>query len=155
MQIRRATADDIDTLFDIRFSVHENLLTREQLAEMGITPQSLAELLQSICAAWLVECEGIPAGFTIADSQFGMIFAAFVRPEYEGRGVGKLALQAAEEWLADQGVAEAWLCTGRDRHIRAHGFYRHMHWKEDGYTADGQVKYTKRLVGENSGISSY
>lgn len=43
MLIRVATQDDVDTLFAIRTSVQQNHLSREQMADLGITPQVLAD----------------------------------------------------------------------------------------------------------------
>ena len=41
MNIRVAECSDIDTLFEIRTSVVENHQSREEIAELGITPFSL------------------------------------------------------------------------------------------------------------------
>ena len=45
MNIRLALLEDIDTLFEIRTSVIENHQSREEIAELGITPESVAEML--------------------------------------------------------------------------------------------------------------
>lgn len=41
INIRVAQRDDIDTLFEIRTSVVENYQSREEIAELGITPESV------------------------------------------------------------------------------------------------------------------
>ncbi|XHH28060.1 hypothetical protein WIW49_11465 [Xanthomonas euroxanthea] len=41
---RLAGPADIDAIFDIRTRVHENHLSRDQLVEMGITPQPYKRL---------------------------------------------------------------------------------------------------------------
>ena len=42
--IRAAEASDVDALFHVRCSVRENLQTREELAGIGITPESVAAM---------------------------------------------------------------------------------------------------------------
>lgn len=55
MNIRPAQLDDVETLFDIRTRVVENHQSREELASLGITPQTIAEMLQNDCRAWIAE----------------------------------------------------------------------------------------------------
>ncbi len=145
LTIRRATEEDVETLFDIRTAVRENALSCEELAALGITLESVREMLRRNYAAWIVEVDGIAAGFAMADRTERAIFAVFVRPEFEGRGAGQRALCAAEDWLASRGVEEAWLSTGENANLRAHGFYNHLGWQATGHMPDGQVRYTKRL----------
>lgn len=44
--IRAATQDDVDTLFTLRTSVVQNHLSVEQMAELGITPEVLADRIR-------------------------------------------------------------------------------------------------------------
>ncbi|HSG40598.1 MAG TPA: GNAT family N-acetyltransferase, partial [Thermoanaerobaculia bacterium] len=73
----------------------------------------------------------------------GSIFAMFVRPGYEGRGLGRALMREAEAWLFVEGWEEIWLLTGSDPALRANGFYRHLGWRDAGLQADGQIKYVK------------
>ena len=95
--------------------------------------------------AWIVEVDGIPAGFSMVILQERTIYALFVRPEYEGLGVGRMLLTTAERWLTEHGMGEAWLGTGNNRAIRAHHFYRQAGWQEDGKSPEGEVRYRKQL----------
>ena len=144
MEIRTATEADIPALFDIRTSVRENHQSLEELALLGVTPQGIAEMLRPTSRAWIAEVEGQPAAFSMADTGEGTIFAMFVRPEYEGRGLGRALMREAETWLFEQGWGEIWLLTGSDPRLRANGFYRHLGWQEAGLQEDGQIKYVKR-----------
>lgn len=45
IQVREARKADIGEIFAIRTSVAENHLSLKQLAEMGITPESIAAML--------------------------------------------------------------------------------------------------------------
>ena len=49
--IRVATPDDIESIFDIRTAVVQNHLSREQMAELGITPQVVADSMRAVCVA--------------------------------------------------------------------------------------------------------
>ncbi len=65
--VRIATAHDIDTVFAIRTSVRQNHLSREQLTEMGITPEALLDAIGNGDARlWIAEVDGAaaPTGFT-------------------------------------------------------------------------------------------
>ena len=57
MIIRVAQQEDIETLFEIRTSVKENYQSREEIAELGITPDAVANMLQTDCCAWLAEID--------------------------------------------------------------------------------------------------
>ena len=144
MQITLATPDDIETLFDIRTGVAQNHQSREELSHLGVTPDRLAEMLRSRSRAWLCHAEGSAAGFAMADAARATVFALFVRPEFEGRGVGRRLMDEAEAWLFAQGWDQIWLATGSDESLRAWGFYRHLGWVPAGVLDDGQVRFVKR-----------
>lgn len=57
MQIRVAQLEDIETLFEIRTSVKENHQSREEIAALGITPATVAEMLQNDYRAWGAEMD--------------------------------------------------------------------------------------------------
>ena len=147
-RIRPAGSADVPDLFRIRTSVAENAMTMAELAAEGITPASIAAMLESgQAAAWLAFRCGRAAGFAMARREQGDVFALFVLPEHEGRGIGGALLGQAERWLADQGVAEPWLCTGAEPGLRAPGFYRAMGWQAAGRMPDGQLRFVRRPGG--------
>lgn len=144
MQITLATPDDIETLFDIRTSVEQNHQSREELSALGVTPDSIAEMLQTRSRAWLAHVDGTAAGFSMADSARATIFAVFVRPGFEKQGIGRALMAEAEAWLFRQGWDQIWLATGSDESLRALGFYRHLGWVPAGVLDDGQIRFVKR-----------
>ena len=146
MHIRPATPADTATLFDIRCSVSENHLSRDELARLGVTSQTVADLLAGDGPGWIAELEGVGVGFSMVILSEQTVFACFIRPGYEGRGIGRRLMEAAEACLAAHGIEEAWLSTGADPAIRANGFYQHLGWRPDGHLPDGQILYRKRLT---------
>ncbi|NEQ95226.1 MAG: GNAT family N-acetyltransferase [Cyanothece sp. SIO2G6] len=148
MNIRIAQQDDIETLFEIRTSVIENYQSREEIAELGITPDSVAHMLKTDCCAWIAEIDDQPIGFSIANATEATILGMFVLPAFEGRGAGRALMQAAEKWLWSQGLDEIWLVTENDPKLRAYGFYLHLDWLPVGVETDGDfagaMKFIKR-----------
>jgi GNAT superfamily N-acetyltransferase len=146
MNIREAQLEDIETLFNIRTSVIENHQSREELATLGITPETVAEMLQTDCRAWIAEIDEQPIAFSMANATEKTIFAMFVLPSFEGRGAGRALMQQAEQGLWFQGVEEIWLLTGNDSNLRAYGFYLHLGWTPVDIQPDGQIKFLKKKV---------
>lgn len=147
MKIRIAAESDVESLFRIRTSVHENHQSPEELSALRVTPESIAEMLRTTSRAWLAEVGDQPAAFSMADGEQGTIFAMFVCPGYEGQGLGRALMDEAESWLFSRKWKEIWLLTGGDRTLRANGFYRHLGWNAVSIETDGQLKYVKRRAG--------
>ena len=148
MLIRKAQQEDIEILFDIRTSVIENHQSREEIAELGITPASVAQMLRTDCCAWIAELDGQAIGFSIANKTEQTILGLFVLPSFEGRGAGRQLMQAAERWLWSAGIRQIWLFTGNDPTFRAYGFYLHLGWSPVGVALDGdfagEIKFIKQ-----------
>lgn len=138
--IRLANLADIDAIFDIRTSVHENHLSRDQLAEMGITLNTIRQaILESPCA-WVAEVNGVSVGFSMADAEDGCVFAAFVLPEFEGHGLGRRLMDKAEAFLF-QHHQTIWLETAEAS--RASGFYRALGWQPVENLPEGDIRFEK------------
>ena len=143
IKIREATAEDIPETFKIRVATKENVLTEDDLWKSGITPQAVEKLLQTCCKCWVTEYDHRVVGFCTANAETKSIWALFIYPEYEGRGLGRLLMEAAVDWLWSKGTDQIWLTT--ETNTRADGFYRHLGWQrgetvyEDGIE---DVRYT-------------
>ena len=81
-------------------------------------------ILSAPCAWVAVDAEKV-VGFSMIDVDEASLFAVFVLPSYEGKGLGKKLVQAAEDALFERHQV-AWLKTGKT--TRAAGFYRHLGW---------------------------
>jgi GNAT superfamily N-acetyltransferase len=153
MKIRIAQQDDIETLFEIRTSVVENYQSREEIAAVGITPESVAGMLETDCCAWIAEIDDRPIGFSIANVTEKMIFGLFVLPAFEGQGAGRALMLATENWLWSQGIEEIWLVTGNDPSLRAYGFYLHLGWIPVGVELDGELRGEMKFVKRRENVS--
>ncbi|MFE4588728.1 GNAT family N-acetyltransferase [Streptomyces laurentii] len=141
LAVRIAGEADIDAVFDIRTSVRENHLSHEQLTELGITKESVKEALAASPCLWIAEVEGQAAGFAMADTEAGSVFACFIRPQFEGRGLGRMLMQRAEAFLFER-HATVWLTT--DTSSRAPSFYRRLGWTALRDLPDGSTHFEKQ-----------
>lgn len=132
--IRPGQVEDFPAITRIRTGVTENHLSVEQMAELGITHQSIAaDMNDGHLACWVAVEDGAIAGFSMADRRDGSIFALFMDAACEGKGHGSALLAACEDWLKRQGHAEARLTT--ERRSRAFAFYLRRGWRETGEVA--------------------
>ena len=68
-------------MFKVRTLVRENVLTPEDLIELGITLEFIsAEVERSPCA-WVATVNSETVGFAMVDLDTACLFAAFVLPE--------------------------------------------------------------------------
>lgn len=144
LNIRPITHADIPALFTVRVATHENAMTLEELARLGITPETVAERLGQTHAGWLCEAEGRVVGFAMGDRATGEMWVIALLPEYVGRGIGSRLLREVETWLGATGWDRIWLTTDPDTSLRAYTFYRQHGWVDD--RLDGGDRYMiKRL----------
>jgi ribosomal protein S18 acetylase RimI-like enzyme len=138
--IRPATPEDVEAIFHIRTSVKENHLSREQLHDMGITEDAIREAIANEPCAFVAEIDGVPVGFSMADMQEGSVFAAFILPDFEGRGLGRLLMHEVEACLF-RNHERIWLETARGS--RAAGFYHRLGWFPVGDTDASDIRLEK------------
>jgi GNAT superfamily N-acetyltransferase len=135
--IRKATRADYPRISEIRLAVRENRLSN---------PDAIGSAVDWIfdhSTFWVWEQDGAIQGFSAADPRDGTIFALFVHPSYERRGIGRALLPLACQILRDSGHATATLTT--QAASRAERFYRLDGWAEIGRKGDGQVVFQKPL----------
>ena len=88
-------------------------------------------------------------GFSVARVRENDIWALFVDPEYEAKGVGRRLLKLATDWLFARGVVEIHLSTSVDS--RADAFYRKQGWQRGELNARNEVIYR---LGKSSRMES-
>jgi len=119
----------------IRLSVTENVLSDPA----RITQQMYEDYLEMSGRGWVAEIDGDVAAFCSADKNDGSIWALFVDPAYEGRGLAKHLLGLAAAWLFELGHASVRLDTGAG--TRADRFYATQGW-ERRLMNETKVEYT-------------
>jgi GNAT superfamily N-acetyltransferase len=137
--IRKATRADYPRISEIRFSVRENRLSN--LVSIG----PAVDWLFDNSTFWVWEEDGAIQGFSAADPRDGSIFALFVHPSYQRRGIGRDLLPLACNVLKESGHTVATLTT--EAATRAESFYRTDGWTEIGRKEDGQIIFQKSLSG--------
>lgn len=138
--IRLAREADTDAIFEVRIAVRENVLTMAQLAELGVTPDSFREGLRTAPATWVAEEAGRILGFGSVEFDDGSVFALFVHPDAEGRGVGGALLRVMEAELFAR-FPKIWLET--DGASRAAAFYARQGWGVVAELEEGDVRMEK------------
>ena len=136
--IRKATRADLPRISEIRSAVTENKLDDPT----RVTVEMCAWFIDH-AAFWLWEENGVVQGFSAGDSRDGTIFALFIDPAWEGRGVGQVLLPLACKTLRDAGHRVARLDT--EAATRAEHFYRRNGWQEVGRKPDGQIIFEKAI----------
>lgn len=137
--IRLATRTDIPRIFEIRHGVGENLLT-----DPGAVTEADVERFIDAGALWVwQEADGLIAGFSAADTRYGAIWALFVAPGHESKGIGRALLQQACDALRVAGYREARLTTSPG--TRAERHYRAASWTASGDSAKDELIFRKAL----------
>jgi GNAT superfamily N-acetyltransferase len=123
---------------EIRHLVRENRLSDPNL----VTAADCVAFIER-SEMWVWEEDGVIQGFAAGDVRDGWIFALFVAPEYEGRGIGQALLPLACETLRKAGYAVATLST--EESTRAERFYRTNGWTANGKNHKGEIVFQKTL----------
>ena len=131
MHIREITEGDIPALFVVRVATHQNQLSREELASLGITEETVKARLRGTFKGWLCNVNSQVVGFAIGDRATGELWVIALLPQYIGQGIGSALLRRVEDWLVANGCARLWLTTDLDAGLKAYRFYRQHGWRDD------------------------
>jgi ribosomal protein S18 acetylase RimI-like enzyme len=96
---RRANSRDIPAMSRIRLAVRENRLSDPS----RVTEQMYQDYLELLGRGWVAKVDGAVVGFCYANQTDSSIWALFISPEYEGRGIARQLLAFAVNWLFEQG----------------------------------------------------
>jgi GNAT superfamily N-acetyltransferase len=135
MNFREAQIEDIPALSEVRQSVTENQLSDPR----KVTREMYVAYLSECGKGWLCEIEGEVVGFAIASMEDASIWALFVKPSYEGRGIGKRLMRLATDWLFEMSAESIALST--EAHTRADRFYEKQGWQRGETQPGGEVCY--------------
>jgi GNAT superfamily N-acetyltransferase len=135
MVLREAEISDIATMHEIRVRVRENVLSDPTL----ITHNDYKTFMTEKGRGWVCEEKGTLLGFAVIDLHANNIWALFVDPESEGKGVGKMLHDHMLDWYFSQCKNTLWLSTSPG--TRAEKFYRLAGWEEKGRYGNNEIKF--------------
>ena len=135
MRIREAHPDDIPQIQIVRNSVRENMLSDPAL----VSDADCLDYINRRGKGWICEIDNELVAFAIADLQDKNIWAMFVHPDHEKKGIGKALHDRMLDWYFDQNKTDVWLSTSPG--TRAENFYRQRGWKETGLHGNGEIRF--------------
>ena len=135
MTFREAQLTDIPQMSAIRMAVKENVLSNPAL----VTQKDYEEYLTLRGKGWVCEIDGCVVGFAIGDLVKNNVWALFIHPDHEGKGIGKTLLSLLLTWYFAQTNETIWLSTAPNS--RAAAFYRRFGWAETGMTKTGEIRF--------------
>ena len=135
MIIREAQIDDIKQIQIIRNAVTENTLSDPRL----VTDKDCEEFITIGGKGWVCEIENQIVGFAIIDLKENNIWALFLHPKFEKKGIGQLLHKQMLDWYFAQTTHTVWL--GTDFNTRAEHFYRKADWTEVGTNGKNEIKF--------------
>ena len=137
---RLALTTDTEGIFEVRTSVKENYLSREEMEQMEITESVVTDMIDESRCAWVAVDDGKVIGFSMILPDEGCLFAAFVLPEYEGKGVGGSLVKLAEQEVFKHHKT-VWLET--DKNSRAAKFYMRLGWVKKENVSESDIRLEK------------
>lgn len=135
MLFREATIADIQQIQIVRNSVTENTLSNPDL----VTDADCVEFITIRGKGWVCEIDTKIVGFAIADLVDENIWALFLHPDFEAKGIGRKLHNMMMDWYFSTGKEKAWL--GTSPKTRAETFYRKSGWAENGMHGKNEIKF--------------
>lgn len=135
MLIREATINDIGQMQRVRNAVQENMLSDPAL----VTDRDCELFITERGKGWVCEMGNEIVGFAIADLLENNIWALFLLPAFEKKGMGRQLHDNMLNWYFSQTTQTVWLGTAAG--TRAEMFYRKAGWRENGVHGKGEIRF--------------
>jgi GNAT superfamily N-acetyltransferase len=135
MIIREAKLEDIKQIQIVRNAVKENTLSDPAL----VTDADCAEFMFERGKGWVCEMENEIVGFSIVDLKENNVWALFLKPEFEHKGIGTKLHNIMVDWYFTQTKTTLWL--GTSPNTRAEMFYRKIGWTHVGMHGSNEIKF--------------
>lgn len=133
--LREALFTDIQQIQIVRNTVKENTLSNPGL----VTDKDCEEFITQRGKGWVCEIENRIVGFAIADLKDNNIWALFIHPDFEKKGIGKQLHNQMLNWYFSQTKNKVWLGTAPN--TRAAFFYKKCGWTEFGTHGKNEIKF--------------
>ena len=135
MIFRQAVSGDIPQIQVVRNAVKENMLS-----DPALVPDSDCEnYINQRGRGWVCEISGTIVGFSIIDLVDHNVWALFVHPDHDKKGIGKRLHDVMIDWYFSMTRNTVWLGTAPG--TRAESFYRNAGWREVGLHGKGEIKF--------------
>ncbi len=135
MIIRMAETADIPQIQVVRNAVKENTLSNPAL----VSDEDCDEFINERGKGWVCEINNSIVGFSIVDLKENNVWALFLLPEFEKRGIGRQLHDTLLDWYFSQTQTNIWLGTAPK--TRAELFYKKAGWREVGMHGKGEIKF--------------
>jgi len=133
--IREAGTSDIPQIQYVRNAVKENTLSDPNL----VTDADCEKFIHVTGKGWIYEIDDKIAGFAIIDVSDKNIWALFVHPDHDRKGIGRSLHDTMLNWYFERFDDTLWLGTAPN--TRAAGFYKRAGWIETGTHGKGEIKF--------------
>lgn len=140
MEFMKLEPRHIKEVYDIRFSVKENMVHAHQIQYLQ-REQVIEDISQG--GGWICSINDEFVGYGLGiHIPHALIGGLFVRPEYHGRGIGSEILERITDWFFNGSDDQIELTT--DKGSSAAGFYAARGWVPEGDDEFGQLIMRKR-----------
>jgi GNAT superfamily N-acetyltransferase len=140
MRIREAIIQDIPQIQLVRNSVNENTLSDPAL----VSDSDVEIYITHRGKGFVCEMDNQITGFAIADLEDHNIWALFLLPACEKKGIGRALHDIMLNWYFAHTMHTVWLSTSPG--TRAENFYRKAGWQEAGAYGKGEIKFEMSYV---------
>ena len=135
MIIREANTKDISQMHKVRVMVRENILPDPSM----ITEQEYKDFMLHRGKGWVCEIDETIVGFSIVSVLDKNVWALFVEPGQEGKGIGKKLHDEMLNWYFLQTNETIWLGTAPK--TKAERFYQKAGWTQTGVRSNGEIRF--------------
>ncbi len=137
--IREMLHSDVPAAHAIRLRVRENRLSDPSV----VTEQDYHDFMARDTMSWVHELDGVITGFVMVDVEKQNLWALFVAPEHEGKGIGRALHEVMLIWYFQRSDT---LLLSTDPNTRAEGFYRKRGYQHCGHSKNGESLFELRRV---------
>jgi GNAT superfamily N-acetyltransferase len=135
MIFREAEIKDIPQIQVVRNAVTENTLSNPDL----VPDKDVEDYMINRGKGWVCEIDKTIVGFAIVSVTDNNVWALFIQPGYDKKGIGKKLHDDMMDWYFNQTSTTIWLGTSPG--TRAEQFYRKAGWAEVGIHGKEEVKF--------------
>jgi len=140
MEFLKLEPKHIKEVYDIRLSVNENRVHAHQIQYLQ-RKQVIEDISQD--GGWICRINNGFVGYGLGiHIPHALIGGLFIRPEYQGRGIGSEILERITDWFFNGNDDQIELTT--DKGSIASGFYAARGWVQEGEDEFGQLIMRKR-----------